>query len=454
MFRHDQPESNRSSQWAIGGLTLLSVVALIVTVWILSDFSRELEILRQLTKHLPESDMEDANELAGELRLQWQLSVLLILNIFASGVALTLLIRAYLSSERSLREVSVLATDILASIDQGIITTDRDASILRINPRGRELLDQSVNEAGAALSDLPPEHATLNEICNQVLKARQPVREHDYTVNRNGNVRHLRAGCSLLQDHRRRHLGTVIHLRDVTEKTLMEQQLRRMERFMGLGSLAAGLQHEIKNPLSALSLHVQLLSETLHEEMTNPDIQESLDVLKDETRRITGVLEGFRDFASVEALNRNDVELPVLIEKLVRLIEPQAKQANIRIDVELPEGPSAYAWIDAARIEQVLLNLVVNAITAMSNGGVLSIRLKESADPLEVEVVDTGGGIPSELQGKVFDPYFTTRSTGTGMGLALSEKIVRQHNGTIDFRTSSIGTIFTISLPQDKRHED
>ena len=101
-------------------------------------------------------------------------------------------------------------------------------------------------------------------------------------------------------------------------------------------------------------------------------------------------------------------------------------------------------------MEQVLLNLVVNALAAMPDGGELTIRLREAADVLSIEVLDTGGGIPDDLHAKVFDPYFTTRSTGTGMGLAISEKIVRQHDGIIDFHTSSGGTVFTVSLPRSE----
>lgn len=451
MLQNDSPRSARASLWAIGTLALLSVSALILTIWTLADFSREQEIIRDLTPHLPPGDMAEVQELAGELRLQWRLSALMILNIVASAVALTLVAKAYLTSERSLRDARVLASNILASVDQGIVTTNLDGIILSINSRGQALLGFSEPGTGIALKDLPPDHSPLNEISQQVLESQECVRDRDYVAKNESHERQLRAGCSLLQDHRKTPLGTVIHVRDVTEKTLMEQRLRRMERYMGLGSLAAGLQHEIKNPLSALALHVQLLQEALNESNgTSPGILEMLDVLKLETRRITGVLEGFRDFASVARLNRTEVQMTEQIQNLVRLVEPQAEQSGVHIRTELPNGNSAAVKIDAVRIDQVLLNLVVNAIAAMPDGGDLMIRLTESATTIEIEIADTGCGIPEDLRDKVFDPYFTTRSTGTGMGLALSEKIVRQHNGQIDFQTGSEGTVFTLSLPRNE----
>jgi len=447
MFHDNQSQLTRGSQWSIAGLALLSLMALIVTAWILADFGREQEIVRAITRHLPASDLADANELAGELQLQSRLSVLLILNIVASGVALTLLVRAYISSERSLREVRVLATDILASLDQGIITTDLNASILSINPRGRILLDRSDDGTGFSLTDLPAEHGTLSEICHHVLEKQENVRDQDYVATSNGHTRNLRAGCSLLQDHNQQHLGTVIHVRDVTEKSLMEQRLRRMERYMGLGSLAAGLQHEIRNPLAALSLHVQLLNEQLEDNNPSEETRQTLSVIRSEVRRVGGVLEGFRDFASVERLNLAPVDLTELIQRQVDLIRPRADMEKIAIHVVLSDVVVSHLFADEVRLEQVLLNLLVNAMEAMPDGGRLTVSMSPGAESVVFKVSDTGSGIPPDFQQSVFDPYFTTRSEGTGLGLALCDKIIRQHSGSIDFQTSEAGTTFEVSLP-------
>ncbi|QDT16393.1 two-component system sensor histidine kinase NtrB [Alienimonas californiensis] len=448
MFHQHPPPASRGTQWAVAGLALLSLTALLVTLGILSDVGREQEIVKELASHLPADDLPEAAELAGDLRLQWRLSALLILNIVASAVALALLVRAYLSSERSLRNVRVLAADILASIDQGIITTDRDGVILSINPHGRELLDLREIGPGDALDELPPQHAPLRELCREAIAEPGPLHDRDYAVERDGHLRHLRADGSPLRDHEGRRLGSVVHLRDVTENHLMGQRLRRMERYMGLGSLAAGLQHEIKNPLSALSLHVQLLDEALREDGSTPEVREMLDVLNAETRRITGVLEGFRDFASVATLELTEVDGAELVDKLVRLIEPQATRDGVRIEREYARDGSARLVADPGRIEQVLLNLILNAFAAMPGGGRLTLRLEPTADSVDFEVADTGGGIPEKFRDQIFDPYFTTRSAGTGMGLALSEKIVRQHHGSLDFRTGPGGTTFTVSLPR------
>ncbi|MCR9232114.1 MULTISPECIES: two-component system sensor histidine kinase NtrB [Gimesia] len=447
MFHVYETRVSRGFQLAIGGLALLSLTGLVVTLWILVDFHHEQEIVAKIIRHLPDSDLAVARELAGELRFQSQLSILLFLNIIVTAIALVLLVRAYLNSERSLREVKVMASDVLASMDQGVLTTDRDEIITSINPRGRELLSLEEPVIGRPLSDVGVEHTLLCVICSHVNAHHSPVRDCDYTINRDGHEQTLRAGCSLLRNERQEELGTVLHVRDVTERALMEQRLRRMERYAGLGSLATGLQHEIKNPLSALSLHVQLLEEALESQNRSDEIDEMLEVIQTEVKRLTSVLEGFRDYASMSEPGRSRVDLTALINKLVRFIRPQAEQQKVKVEVKLPQEKPPEIMADSVHIDQVLLNLALNAIQAMPGGGVLTIGLNQEGDWLRISITDTGKGIPAELRERIFDPYFTTRHEGTGMGLALCEKIVRQHDGTIDFNTGPSGTTFSVLLP-------
>lgn len=431
------------------GWTLLSVLALAISAWILFDLQREQEIMARIIRHLPQSDMSVASELSSDLRLQHLLSVLLALNIVGTAIAFAFVIRAYLTSEQSLRDAKVLATDIRASIDAAIITTDRRGKITSINPQGPDLIDLADDCVGRELGERE-EHTVLRSICRDVLLHHKSIRNRDYTVTQNGHTRTLRAGGALLRNQRKEEIGTVVHVTDVTEKALMEDRLRRMERYMGLGSLAAGLQHEIRNPLSALSLHIQLLREKLAEQPATEEVDELLDVLQAETQRVNAVLDGFGNYASVKKLGRSPVDVPFLMEKLARLLKPQAEQQKVAIQVELPKFPFQTIQADQVQVEQVLLNLALNALAAMPKGGELTFRVAMDDSTLYMMVSDTGHGIPAEIQSQIFDPYFTTRSDGTGMGLALCEKIVRQHGGNIDFSTGPQGTEFRVSLPVDQ----
>jgi len=408
----------------------------------------EQAVVTRLVSHLEGNDLQVANELSSELGLQNSLSLLLVLNVVATAVAFSLVVRGYFSSERNLEDVKVLSADILASMDAGVITTDMTGRIISINPRGRELIGLNTDIPVQTVRQLGPEHVLLATICDELSKDHHPIRDRDYRTQRDGHGVALRAGCTMLRNRYKEEIGMVIHVRDVTEKALMEDRLRRMERYMGLGSLAAGLQHEIKNPLSALSLHIQLLGERLQKETVDEEVDEILDVLKSEVRRISGVLDGFRNYASIHEIGRATVDVSVMIEKLVRLLRPDAEQRMIKLIFEPPKNNFSLIQADSAQLEQVLLNLALNAVAAMSHGGVLRFRVYDQEENLRIDINDTGNGIRPEIQSRIFDPYFTTRSDGTGMGLALCDKIVRQHDGSIDFETSPGGTTFTVLLPK------
>lgn len=455
MFDVHEKRSGRSMRLLAGGLALLSLVSLLVTVLITMDVQREQEIVAGIVKHLPESDLAVAEELSGDLRLQGRLAVLLVLNVVVTAIALALVLRAYLHSEQSLRDVKVLASDIIASMDAAVITTDRAGRMTSVNPGGRDLIGLNDDSVGQLLADVDPAHELLHTVCTEVNATHQSVRDRDYCAVVHGYRRTLRVSCTMLRNQRSEEIGTVVYVRDVTNKALLEERLRRMERYMGLGSLAAGLQHEIKNPLSALSLHIQLLQERLDQDSAHPDVHEMLEVLSTEVRRISEVLDSFRNYTSVQQLGRTPVVIGRLIEKLVRLLRPEAQIQNIDLVTDLPDQPAGRVLADSAQLEQVFLNLALNSMAAMPGGGKLTFRVESQKDAVRISVLDTGQGIPAEIQSQVFDPYFTTRHDGTGMGLALCDKMIRQHGGSIEFRSpsdadSGSGTEFTVMLPLEE----
>jgi len=447
MFQVPDQTAGRRVRLFAAGLAVLSLIALTITAWILSDVRREQEIVERLIGHLPETDLAVAEELSGDLRLQSGLSVLLVINLFGTAIAFALVMQRYANSERSLRDVKVLATDILASMDAGVITTDRHGRVTSINPRGTELIGIDKKSLNRSLRDADPQHRLLAELCDDVLQNHQGIRDRDYTVSHRGHRQTMRTSCTLLRHEGGAEIGTVIQVRDVSERALIEERLRRMERYMGLGTLASGLHHEIKNPLSALLLHIQLLSERMAEKSTDLQVDELLDVIHQEVRRINDVLDGFRNYASVTELGRSEVNPVVLIEKLLRLIKPQAERQQVSLRTDFGDGIQAGLRADSIRLEQVLLNLTLNAMAAMPDGGTLTIGVRRQEDLLRIDVGDTGSGIPADIRSQIFDPYFTTKNEGTGMGLALCDKIVRQHDGVLEFQSDEAGTVFSVYLP-------
>ncbi len=454
MFRVRSKETGQGYRLAIAGLLMLSVAAFAVTVWVMIDFLREQEIVHGLISQLPPEAATAAKELEGELRWQFRLTTLVVLNLVVTALAVLLLGRAYRSSQESLRDIKVLAGDILSSMDQAVITTRLDGTVTSINQRGIELLSLDGEYVGRPLAELS-DRIPLDEFRREAQTNDQTEFVRDFPVSHNGSTRVLRGFCQPLQNFEHEDIGSVLQLRDVTERALIDERLRRMERYMGLGSLAAGLHHEIRNPLAALSLHVQLLEEEVSGDETTDEVHQMLGVIKTEVARVGGVLENFRDFASIGQLNATTVELVKLIERQVRLISPQAELQNIDVIVNLPDDPLPVITADRVRLEQVLLNVLVNAMEAMPDGGTLTVCVKraDAAGEILVEVTDTGPGIPESIQDRIFDPYFTTKSEGTGMGLALCDKIMRQHHGRLDFHASASGTSFELALPLEPPHQ-
>lgn len=445
MFSIESTREEKRFRLAIIGLSVLSAAALAVTVWIMIDFLREQSIVDSLVLQLPPQARQSAEYLAGELRWQFRLSMLVILNLVVTAIAVLLLWRAYRASQTSLRDVQALASDIIGSMEQGVITTDLSGTVTSINSRGLELLGAKKRNVGDSIEQLS--RLALGEYREDWLSNRSADSPREFVNNKNGQSQTLRAFCQTLRNRDGNEMGSVMQIRDITERKLIEERMRRMERYMGLGSLAGGLHHEIKNPLAALSLHVQLLEEQLTSKDTPDDVKSMLEVIGAEVKRIGSVLEAFRDFASIDQLNLATLDLKALVAQQIALMNPRAEQQKVQIQFD---GPSQDFIVEAdrTRLEQVILNLIVNAIEAMPDGGDLTVRLFEDEDSACIEVADTGCGIPANLRDKILDPYFTTKTGGTGLGLAFCDKILRQHVGSLDFETSSKGTNFHLCLPK------
>jgi two-component system nitrogen regulation sensor histidine kinase GlnL len=352
-----------------------------------------------------------------------------------------------LAIRRALVEVKLFAHDVLASLDLGVITTNEAAIVTSINSAAIKLLGVDFECIGQPIARISSAAVPLVELSRAVTERKVAVRDRELTVDRAGRVRRLVAGALVLKDVRGATIGCVIQLRDVTERMLIKEQMWRMEQFASLSTLASGLLHEIKNPITALSIHVQLLEERLRSSRADGPVAELIDVLKSEVRRLDLTLEGFRNFASLQRLNLKYVDVQQVLEDVVRLIRPQATQQGVRLERAVGSGPLPPVALDTEKIEQAMLNLVLNALDAMPKGGELHLGATLKDGQIEVVVRDTGPGIPPEIQDHIFHPYFSTKDRGTGIGLTLAEKLVRQHQGHLDFRTGPGGTTFLITLP-------
>jgi two-component system NtrC family sensor kinase len=256
----------------------------------------------------------------------------------------------------------------------------------------------------------------------------------------------------------RQNMNRVLERR-VAEKTAELQAaqdvLVQTEKLSSLGKMAAGIAHEINNPLTSILLNAHLLEERLPD---NPKLLENLHLIIDETTRCSAIVKGLLDFSRQGMQQRRPADINDIVEKTLQLCESQIRLQNVRVITQLDKNLPTIT-IDAAKIRQVFANIVINAVDAMAGGGTLTVtsRFAGGGDAIEVLFSDTGGGMSRDTAAKIFDPFFSTKGQkGTGLGLAISYGIIRQHGGTIEADSrEEHGTTMTVTLPAgDKPPEE
>ncbi len=227
-----------------------------------------------------------------------------------------------------------------------------------------------------------------------------------------------------------------------------EENLRRQDRLAALGEMSAGIAHEIRNPLGVISSSAQLLGRKIPAPADG--VRQLLDIIQEETIRLNGLITDFLSFGRPARPVPSRVDLRTVAARAVEHLEGLARERSIRVVAELPATPMS-ASVDPDMIQQVLLNLLLNALDASRPEGVVTVRLLSEDGTLRLEVHDTGCGIAPENQSKIFNPFFTTKEKGTGLGLANAHRIIETHGGSLTVSSSpEAGTTFRITLPRQE----
>jgi signal transduction histidine kinase len=231
---------------------------------------------------------------------------------------------------------------------------------------------------------------------------------------------------------------------------LLERRTRHAERLAELGTLTGGLAHEIKNPLSTVQLNLQLLAEDVApDNPAYPRIINRLNVVQRETTRLRSILDDFLRYAGKLEVERHPTDLNELLQDLYDFFTPQAQLQRVRLRLRPHDNGALVAPVDSKLIKQAVLNLMLNALQAMPEGGELILAASTEDDRLAcIDVIDTGKGIPQEDVDKIFRAYYSTKKGGTGLGLAMAQRIVQEHGGQITVKSEpGRGTDFTLRLP-------
>jgi PAS domain S-box-containing protein len=356
---------------------------------------------------------------------------------------------------------------LLNNLTSGVIAIDLTGRITAFNARAEKMLGvKAVDVLGADLSFLAPE---LRDVLLDTLRNRVSVSAEEVVVKAETDKDlPLAVSSSIFNSQYGKTLGALIVFSDLTERKVLEMEMRRADRLASLGTLAAGMAHEIKNPLVALKTFTQLLPERY----SDREFRENFSRLANqEVDRINYLVEQLLDFARPSLPSFRKTDISEILNNTLLLLRSKLAEQNIEVKEEI-EKRSLMIMADGDQLKQVLLNIVINALQAMEEKGVLTIkagvryatesgtvsargeglarRLHRlwSQDCVFIEISDTGKGISPKDLPHLFDPFFTTKESGAGLGLAIAHSIIEEHGGIVDVKSAlGEGTTFLITMP-------
>jgi two-component system, NtrC family, sensor histidine kinase HydH len=370
---------------------------------------------------------------------------IILLFIGFCGIILLFLAQSYRAARLSLSRIKAFSDNLVENMPIGLVALDYHRKISSLNNAAASILKRLPAEliGESAETSLPAELWQLLENLNSEKGVLE--KEIDCTI-KEGNVIPLEVSATLLNDEDGTFLGHVVLFKDLSEVRSLRKEIARSQRLASVGRLAAGVSHEIRNPLSSLKGFATYFKERYHDV---PENQQISNLMIQEVDRLNRVVGELHEFARPITVSKKPIRIKAFLESSLKMVERQAAESKIAIRTDFDLGLRE-VLIDPDRINQVLLNLYLNAIDSMDGGGQLIVALSESAkkNGVRIKITDTGSGIPDNDLGHIFDPYFTTKPSGTGLGLAIVHNIIEAHGGDIHIESHpGQGTAVTIFLP-------
>ncbi len=354
------------------------------------------------------------------------------------GILEALWFREEMESEARFRH------QLLESMGDGVLAVDPDGIVLELNEAAGKMLaltpSATVGRGVEALHESAP---ALRTWLRKALVRGKPPGPREFAL-RPGQEVPVNVSVCGLRDEEGGFAGFVVNLTDLTSLRAMEQEIRRLDRLAALGRFAAGVAHEIRNPLAGIGAGVEFLSGRFGSD--SPE-QEDLRFLRTEIRRLDRIVSDMLDYTRPRPLDRQPCEAGALVSRVRQSLAPLLGSRTVELACEGPERLVLFA--DADRLEQVLLNLVKNAVEASPDGSAVHVRWDARPDHrVRFRVEDRGPGMSAEERSRAFEPFFTTKGNGTGLGLSLSHAIVEQHGGRLLLEsTAGRGTVAVLELP-------
>jgi PAS domain S-box-containing protein len=345
---------------------------------------------------------------------------------------------------------------VMTKLQDGLMLFTRDTRVVLVSASAEKFLGRPRREIlGHTAEEIFSDGTVLGAVVLPAFQKQRPLVQYEFEA---ANGHRVQVSLDFIQE-KGTPIGALLTMRDAESARRIENDIEMSRRLSASGRLTRGVAHEVKNPINAIVLHLQLLQNKLQQD--DPETRRHMDIIGNEIHRLDRVVQILVDFTRPRDLRLEDVDLRKILESVSALIAPEAARHGVRVVQQLPHldlsnedlphrDDALMVHVDSDLIKQAILNLVLNGVQAMTAGGTLTLKARRDGETILAEVLDQGCGIPPEAQEKIFELYYTTKSDkgGSGIGLAQTYQIMQWHYGSVEFDSIvGAGTTFRLRLP-------
>ena len=340
---------------------------------------------------------------------------------------------------------------VMTKLQDGLMLFTRDSRVVLVSASAGKFLGRPRREIlGRTAEEIFSDGTVLGAVVLPAFQKQRPLGQYEFEAV---DGRRVQVSLDFIQE-KGTPIGALLTMRDAESVRRIEDEIEISRRLSASGRLTRGVAHEVKNPINAIVLHLQLLQNKLQQD--DPDTRRHMDIIGNEIHRLDRVVQILVDFTRPRDLRLEDMDLRKILESVSALAAPDAARQNVRVVLELPhrdlpdEDDALLVRVDSDLMKQAIMNLVLNGVQSMTEGGTLILKARRDGEMILAEVMDQGCGIPPEAQEKIFELYFTTKGDkgGSGIGLAQTYQIMQWHYGSVEFDTIvGAGTTFRLRLP-------
>jgi PAS domain S-box-containing protein len=331
---------------------------------------------------------------------------------------------------------------IMSNLQDGLMLFTREARVVLVSASVETFLGRPRHELlGHTVKQIFSSESNLGSVMLDAFRLQHAIEEQEIDAP---NGKQVKISLDFIQE-RGTQIGALLTMRDAESARQIEDEIEMSRRMSASGRLTRGVAHEVKNPINAIVLHLQLLQTKLKQ--TDPETRRHMDIIDSEIHRLDRVVQILVDFTRPRDLHLEEIDLRRLLDDVLSLAAPDAAQHGVKLVREFPAEPLTVK-VDSDLMKQAILNIVLNGVQSMDKGGTLTTSIRRDDNMILTEIRDQGRGIPTDLHDKVFELYFTTKKDGSGMGLAHAFQTAQWHHGSLDFESAvGKGTIFRLRLP-------